>query len=184
MTIYEHVLQGCAPVPLAGYLKALGVFRLVAEQKDADARGFWRNERFVLKTRLPKDELTAFFLDEFCPTPVISPWNGGSGFYFQEGKTKEKDSITGKRTKTGVRDQPTEATRVLDNILVSKAERLRAYREAIESAKASLKSRSLNAAPGDDENGFRSDVPHLRPDDGPANLPHRRECGETVLRMH
>src|SRR6185312_8891608 len=147
----EHVLQGCAPVPLAGYLKALGVFRLVAEQKDADARGFWRNERFVLKTRLPKDELTAFFLDDFCPTPVISPWNGGSGFYFQEGKTKEKDSITGKRTKTGVRDQPTEATRVLDNILVSKAERLRAYREAIESAKASLKSRSLNAAPGDDE---------------------------------
>lgn len=151
MTIYEHVLQGCAPVPLAGYLKALGVFRLVAEQKDADARGFWRNERFVLKTRLPKDELTAFFLDDFCPTPVISPWNGGSGFYFQEGKTKEKDSITGKRIKTGVRDQPTEATRVLDNILVSKAERLRAYREAIESAKASLKSRSLNAAPGDDE---------------------------------
>ena len=31
---------------LAG-LKALGVFRLVAEQADTDARGFWHNERFV-----------------------------------------------------------------------------------------------------------------------------------------
>ena len=25
MTTYEHVLHGCAPVPLAGYLKALGL---------------------------------------------------------------------------------------------------------------------------------------------------------------
>lgn len=164
MTIYEHVLEGCAPVPLVGYLKALGIFRLVAEQKDADARGFWRNERFVLKARLSKDELVGFFLNKFCPTPVISPWNGGSGFYFQEGKTKEKDPATGKRIKTGVRDQPTEATRVLDNILHSKAERLRAYREAIESAKARLRSRNLNAAPGDDEKAalirqLRSEAP-------------------------
>jgi CRISPR-associated protein Csx17 len=164
MTIYEHVLEGCAPVPLVGYLKALGIFRLVAEQKDADARGFWRNERFVLKTRLSKDELIGFFLNEFCPTSVISPWNGGSGFYFQEGKTKEKDPTTGKRIKTGVRDQPTEATRVLDNILDSKTERLRAYREAIESAKARLRLRNLNAAPGDDEKAalireLRSEAP-------------------------
>lgn len=164
MTIYEHVLEGCAPVPLAGYLKALGIFRLVAEQKDAYARGFWRNERFVLKTRLSKDELVGFFLNKFCPTPVISPWNGGSGFYFQEGKTRKKDPITGKRIKTGRRDQPTEATRVLDNILDSKAGRLRAYREAIERAKERLRSRNLNAAPSDDEKAalirqLRSEAP-------------------------
>lgn len=164
MTIYEHVLEGCTPVPLAGYLKALGIFRLVAEQKDADARGFWRNERFVLKTRLSKDELVGFFLNEFHPTPVISPWNGGSGFYFQEGKKKEKDPVTGKRIKTGVRDQPTEATRVLDNILSSKAGRLRAYREAIKSAKARLMSRNLRATPGDDHKAalireLRSEAP-------------------------
>ena len=34
MTTYRHVLHGCAPVPLAGYLKALGVFRLIAEQAE------------------------------------------------------------------------------------------------------------------------------------------------------
>jgi CRISPR-associated protein Csx17 len=30
----EIILAGCTPTPLANYLKALGVFRLVAEQKD------------------------------------------------------------------------------------------------------------------------------------------------------
>ncbi|MCL4714158.1 MAG: type I-U CRISPR-associated protein Csx17 [Hyphomonadaceae bacterium] len=164
MTSELIVLEGCAPVPLAGYLKALGVFRLVAEQKDPDARGFWRDERFVLKTRLSREELVGFFLNEFHPTPVISPWNGGSGFYFQEGKTKEKDPATGKRIKTGVRDQATEATRVLDNILSSKTERLRAYREAIESAKVRLTVRNFNAAPGDDDKAklireLRSEAP-------------------------
>ena len=36
-------LRGCTPEPLMAYLKALGVFRLVAEQADPDARAFWRN---------------------------------------------------------------------------------------------------------------------------------------------
>lgn len=92
MTIYEHVLEGCAPVPLAGYLKALGVFRLVAEQKDAGARGFWRNERFVLKTRLSKDELIGFFVEEYQPSPIISPWNGRAGFL--EGEDDEGEEST------------------------------------------------------------------------------------------
>lgn len=36
-----HRLDGCAPTPLAHYLKALGVLRLVAEQLDPQARGWW-----------------------------------------------------------------------------------------------------------------------------------------------
>ena len=80
MTIYEHVLEGCAPVPLAGYLKALGVFRLVAEQEDENAHGFWRDERFVLRTKLAGDELVRFFAETYQPSPIISPWNGRAGF--------------------------------------------------------------------------------------------------------
>ena len=80
MTIYEHVLAGCAPVPLAGYLKALGVFRLVAEQEDENAHGFWRDERFVLRTKLTGDELVWFFAETYQPSPIISPWNGRAGF--------------------------------------------------------------------------------------------------------
>lgn len=79
MSVIE--LRGCRTTPIAGYLKALGVLRLVASQADPDARGRWHGDQFVLDTRLGEDELVAFFLDEYRPTPVISPWNGGSGFH-------------------------------------------------------------------------------------------------------
>lgn len=36
--IHIHKLDGCAPTPLAHYLKALGILRLVAEQADPNAR--------------------------------------------------------------------------------------------------------------------------------------------------
>jgi CRISPR-associated protein Csx17 len=73
-------LGGCGPTPLAFYLKALGVFRLVSEQADPSVRGFWRNEVFVLSTTLTEEQLTDFFLKRYAPTPLIDPWNGGSGF--------------------------------------------------------------------------------------------------------
>ncbi|PWC35886.1 type I-U CRISPR-associated protein Csx17 [Azospirillum sp. TSO35-2] len=76
-----HALAGCAPTPLAGYLKALGILRLVAEQADGDARGWWQDETFHLRTRLSRDELLAFFLNDYRPSPVVAPWNGGSGFF-------------------------------------------------------------------------------------------------------
>ena len=90
--IYEHVLQGCAPVPLASYLKALGVFRLVAEQADPDARGHWHKERFVLRTRLSVDELVRFFTGTYEPSPIISPWSGRAGFLEGEEEKPDKES--------------------------------------------------------------------------------------------
>lgn len=76
-----HRLDGCAPAPLAHYLKALGILRLVAEQADRDVRGWWEGERFRLATRLDADALTAFFLVDYKPTPFVAPWLKGSGFY-------------------------------------------------------------------------------------------------------
>ena len=35
MTMHLHVLKGCSPAPLANYLKALGILRLVGEQADS-----------------------------------------------------------------------------------------------------------------------------------------------------
>ncbi len=81
MSLHLHHLTGCSPVPLANYLKAMGILRLVAEQADPSARGWWQNEHFCLLTRLPKDELDEFFLNRYQPTPIISPWNKGSGFF-------------------------------------------------------------------------------------------------------
>lgn len=77
----EIILPGCTPTPLASYLKALGVFRLVAEQKDPEAKARWQGERFAMVTRLSREEMTRFFLEEYCPTPILAPWNGGSGFF-------------------------------------------------------------------------------------------------------
>lgn len=78
--IHEHVLDGCSPEPLAHYLKALAVLRLVSEQRDPAVRGAWRGRAFVLHTHLTRDEVLAFFLTGYSPTPIVAPWNGGSGF--------------------------------------------------------------------------------------------------------
>ncbi len=89
MTTNAITLAGCSPTPLASYLKALGLLRLIASPTssvsgtaaDSEVRGFWENERFHLHTRLDSKVLTCFFLEEYVPSPIIAPWNGGSGFY-------------------------------------------------------------------------------------------------------
>ncbi len=81
MTVYLHHLRGCAPAPLAHYLKALGILRLVAQQKDPEVRGFWKDEHFCLVTSLDRDALEKFFREEYAPTAILSPWNKGSGFF-------------------------------------------------------------------------------------------------------
>jgi CRISPR-associated protein Csx17 len=150
--IHEHPLPGCTPTPLASYLKALAVLRLVAEAGtdgggDAEAAGFWREDVFVLRTRLTKEELCAFFLDRYRPTPLIAPWNGGSGLYFQEGKLKEKDPVTRKKLKTGVRDQETEATRTVAAISQSTSPRFADYRDAIAIAQGVVAAFKIVEAP-------------------------------------
>ena len=104
----DIVLEGCRPTPLAHYLKALGVLRLVSEQKDPEARGHWDRDRFVLRTSLNREELVRFFLEEYQPTPLVTPWNGGSGFY-----AKDNDEA-------------------LSEIRESTSKRLRPYRDTIE----------------------------------------------------
>lgn len=162
---HEHTLKGCTPTPLASYLKALAVLRLVAEQGgDPDATGCWRNDEFVLRTRLSKDELLRFFLENYEPTPLVAPWNAGSGFYYQEGKLNEKDPVTGKKRKTGRRDQPTEATRALEAIERSSAARLDAYRKAIKVARAAVAHYKLAKAPDDKKQEFIAHVRNTAPD--------------------
>jgi len=95
--IHEHILGGCTPTPLAHYLKALGILRLVAEQRDSQVAGRWQGEHFVISTVLNLDELENFFLNQYRPTPVIAPWNGGSGFYPNDNKSGI-DAIASSRT--------------------------------------------------------------------------------------
>lgn len=77
---HEIELKGCSPVPLAHYLKALGIMKIVSSQIEYDVLGYWKNESFYLNLSYDKNELVDFFRDRYSPTPVVSPWNGGSGF--------------------------------------------------------------------------------------------------------
>ncbi len=81
MTTHLHHLRGCAPTPLAHYLKALGILRIVSEQTDPSARLWWQDEHACFSTTLDESALIAFFADTYRPTPMMAPWNGGSGFY-------------------------------------------------------------------------------------------------------
>lgn len=128
MTTHEHVLDGCRPVPLASYLKALGVLRLVAEQADPSARGAWRHDRFVLHSRLDREQLEAFFVEEYRPSPIVAPWNGGSGFFASDNRV------------------------ALEAILTSDSERLGPLRETIKAAQDVLVALGVDEkASGDDK---------------------------------
>lgn len=73
-------LRGCAVQPMAGYLKALAVLRLVSEQADSEARGWWSGNVFHIDSKLDEAGVRQFFLQRYAPTPIVAPWNGGSGF--------------------------------------------------------------------------------------------------------
>jgi len=161
----ELLLTGCAPVPLAHYLKALGIFRLVAEQKDPDVKGSWERDVFKLHSTLDREALVDFFLKEYKPTPVLAPWNGGSGFYYREGKTKEKGE-DGKLKKTGVRSEKTEATKVLESFHKGSTARFNALRQNIEIFKRILKDLGFTEAPkGEEKDVLLSSVRSAASDD-------------------
>ena len=88
--LHVHDLSGCAPAPLANYLKALAILRLVSEQADPGTRGWWEGERFRLATRLSREELERFFLEDYAPTPILAPWGKASGFYKKKDPTLSK----------------------------------------------------------------------------------------------
>lgn len=81
----EIVLGGCTPTPLASYLKALGVLRLLSVSQP-ETKAAWRDEKLRLQTPLSREEIEGFFLDAYIPTPIMAPWNGGSGFYEKDNK--------------------------------------------------------------------------------------------------
>lgn len=99
-------LRGCTLEPLGNYLKGLGVFRLIAEQADPQARAWWQDGYLHIATKWPNDVIVSFFLHGFgessvkqdriySPTPIFAPWGGRPGFY-KDGNAKAKvrlDSI-------------------------------------------------------------------------------------------
>ena len=119
----EIRLEGCTPTPLAHYLKAVGILRLISEQANDSCTGHWGAEQFVLRTSLDKTTLINFFVSDYEPSPMLAPWNGGSGFYSYGDKTG------------------------IEAIRKSNADRLRPFREALQQVDAVLTEDSRKSTP-------------------------------------
>jgi len=119
----ETPLPGCRPQPVASYLKALAILRIVSAYAPG-TRGAWRDgEGFVLFGSLTPGDLLDYFVADYSPTPVVSPWNGGSGFY------------------------PKDRHDALEEIAASTGGRLAPYRETIASARRALTDLHLDSKP-------------------------------------
>ncbi len=122
----EITLGGCSPTPLASYLKALGVLRLLSA-RHPETRAAWRDESLLLRTPLTREQMEQFFLRDYQPTPVMAPWNGGSGFYKKDNKE------------------------ALETILDSKQPRLDLYRNCLHMVEDALEGMDRSASPKGDE---------------------------------
>jgi len=132
---HEVLLRGVQPTPLTGYLKAIALLRLVAEQHDALAAAWWTDDGFMLRSTLDAAALQHFLLDAWAPTPLVAPWNGGSGFY-------PKDNAEG-----------------VNPISESDDVRFSAYRDAIQASRTALSNL------GDDKPALLATLRATLPDD-------------------
>jgi CRISPR-associated protein Csx17 len=155
-------LAGCAPVPLAFYLKALGVLRVVAEQADSATAGFWDGEVFALRCGLDRDSLVQFFLADYRPSSVVAPWNGGSGFNPKDNQDAIGAIRNGKATRLeGYR----ETIRIASDVLRA----LGIDEKVAKEAKTSLLESCRNRFPDDAVNWL--DAAFVLAEDGPQYPP-------------
>lgn len=94
MMVYEIKLDGCTPLPLSGYLKALGILRLVSEQvPDSNASAWWEGDVFRLRSTVNMQKLIDFFKTSYSPTPIVGPWGARSGFYPGSSETSARAAL-------------------------------------------------------------------------------------------
>lgn len=128
---FDVALEGIRPEPLGSYLKALAVLRLVAEQKDTRAAGYWRSDVFHLVSTLDREALLAFFAREYAPTPIIGPWGARSGFFPGSSESSAREA--------------------LNAIAQSETPRLAAFREVIFAVRALLERKGLTSKAKDED---------------------------------
>lgn len=125
---YDLPLHGCTPEPLMNYLKSLGALRLINEQADPLARGYWTDGVFRLVSTLSSDALLEFFLRRYQPTPIVVPWSGNDFF--------DADPDAAKKTY----DKTPTGARVIEAFLGAEKDlRLEEYRRAIDAALGAMK---------------------------------------------
>ncbi len=133
-------LLACRPEPLMAYLKAVGILRLLGEQRESSARGWWSENAFHLLSTLDERRLVDFFLHHYRPTPLVAPWAGGSGFFNKDNK------------------------RAVDAIAASTESRMADYRHVIDRVRTIVAEEAITEKPSGDIKGrllrrYRNELP-------------------------
>jgi len=117
-------IPGASPRNLLGYLVGLGLLRVVARDGDPASRACWCDGALELHSRLDAEALEELLLDRWVPAPVVSPWNGGSGFF-----------------------PPKKNVEVIEAIETDRSPRLVPFRAAIAAARHALQKAGLESQP-------------------------------------
>lgn len=116
------ILPGIRPEPLASYLAGLGLIRVLAEQADSNITAAWTPEGLAITTGIT--DIAEWLAEKYVPTPVVSPWNNGSGF--------------------GAKDK--EPVRILDALLIHPSQRFEPLRAAIRVARQVMECQHVDKA--------------------------------------
>jgi len=130
-----YVFRGLQPEPLASYLAGLGLIRLIGEQADPAATFAWSPNGLVINTTVA--DVGRWLADEYVPTPVLSPWNSGSGFGPKDVEPKKR----------------------LTRLLADPSLRLAAFRDAVSAADDVI--RRARSAGWITDDGKSSDKPRV-----------------------
>ena len=96
--------------------QGIGILRLIVEQRaDCEARGWWQGEHFCLFSKLSREDIEASLLEQYEPTPLLSPWNKGCGFSKpNDPGLAPLEQIRTRLDSTNFRQGITESRRLLD----------------------------------------------------------------------
>ncbi len=126
--VHKLQLSGCSPTPLAHYLKALGVLRILAEQADPCVTGWWQNDSFWIESTLSNDHIVDFFQTAYVPAAIVVPWSGAD--FFDAKRECVREEFQAKWPVSSSNDRPT-GCKAIEAMLVTAGQRLAEYRDAI-----------------------------------------------------
>lgn len=138
-------MAGCNTSTMSRYLKSLGAFSVMANSSSSTVRASWADACMAIHLDLGRDDnaekhVVEHVYGEYRPTPILTPWNGGGGFYEGGGASSE----------------------VLRKVENSDHPKLASYAQAIRDTRKLLSSLRYNGAAIANEAGeIRSEIKNL-----------------------